>query len=172
MDDNSIAVVREALRELCNRLREALVLELEMQGHRVTGELINSIDVAVETMYGTISIVGRMAYYGPFVDFGRMPNVRRVPLDALLNWIRAKNIDLRGKKERQVAFQIMNAIWKRGIPSNRDQRKKRFMSGTLESQEQYIIEAVDTAFGEYMDTEITNLVERTQTAINSIQYHK
>jgi hypothetical protein len=163
--------IESGIRELCDMLKVWLIAALERQGHKATGDLINSIDVALEKAMAGMSIVGKFVYYGRFVDTGRRAGITGVPVDELIKWIRVKNIDLRGRKERDVAFAMMFAIKKKGIPSNGAQDKKRFMSGVLEEHETEIFNMIDTAFYNLFEGEINNLVEKTQTEINSIQYH-
>lgn len=163
--------IKNELIALCNNIKQNLILELQRQGHRATGDLINSLDVVTEQISGAVSIVGRYVYYGRFVDTGRNAGLKGVPIDALIAWIRVKNIDLMGNSEKSVAFAIMNAIKKHGIPTNRDMSKRRFMSGTLERMETQIFDRITEAYGRAVEKEIVNLIEQTQTSINSIQYH-
>jgi len=96
---------------------------------------------------------------------------KRVPIEALVAWIRAKGIDLRGRREEDVAWAIQWSIWRNGIPTNRDMGKRRFMSGTLEKMEEKIFEMITNAFTGVVEKEIFNIVESTKTSTNSIQFH-
>jgi hypothetical protein len=164
--------VKYQLQSLCNTLKLALQRELVSQGHNATGKLVESIDVFVNEMIAPITIYGMFAYYGPYVDYGRNIGVKRVPIDVLLGWIKIKNFDLKGNSARSVAFALQTAIFKKGIPSNGASNKKRFMSKVLEAREQEIFDRINHAFGNIIEAEIFNVVELTQTSINSIQYGK
>jgi hypothetical protein len=64
-------------------------------------------------------IEGKSLLYGRYVDSGRRAGIKRVPIDALIGWIRVKGIPLNGRKERDLAYAIQLKIWKNGIPSNK-----------------------------------------------------
>lgn len=59
--------------------------------------------------------------YAQWVDTGRAPGVKKIPLDALLDFIRNRGLHGRNKKTgqfitaNQLGFMIQNAIFKNGI---------------------------------------------------------
>ena len=56
--------------------------------------------------------------YFQWVNSGRRPRARKVPVTALLKWMKKKNIvPQKGQTYNQVAFAIQNAIYKQGIKS-------------------------------------------------------
>jgi hypothetical protein len=167
-----IETIKSQLLDLATLIKMNLIREVERQGHRASGKLMDSIDVAIQSTVGGMSLIGRYVYYGRWVDTGRNAGVKRVPVDALIQWIRIKNIDLRGRKERDVAFAIQAAIYKNGIPTNRDMGKRRFMSSTLEKMEQVIFNKIYDAVFKGVELDIFNMIEKTQSSINSIQMHK
>lgn len=156
--------IQSELAGLCAILKKAQIDELTRQGHRATGALIDSVDVYIKQQQSLISIIGSFAHYGPYVDRGRRPGGKRVPLDALVEWIKVKQIDLRGKSQRSVAFAIQTSIWKHGIPTSGSMDKKRFMSGTLERNETVIFEMISRAFQNLFEGEIFNMVEKANQA--------
>ena len=167
--EKDLLQVKNDLLVICGKIKEQLIAELTRQGHKASGALLDSIDVALEQTVYSITIFGRFAYYGPYVDYGRNASIKRVPIDALIEWIRIKKMDLKGKSEQQVAFAIQMSIFKKGIPTDRNIGKKRFMSGTLEKMEEYILTGITDAFGKYVEAEIFNIVETTRTSVNSMK---
>ena len=80
-----------------------------------SGNLQSSI--SAKTSKDSISI--QMADYGQYVQSGRQKGVRGVPIDALLKWMKERNIRSRDLTDRQLAFAIQRNIKKFGIrPSN------------------------------------------------------
>ncbi len=152
--------------EVGDFLKGKLNAELEAQGHKATGNLADSIEITIKRFLDGWEIQGRFLHYGKYVDTGRAAGVKRVPLDALIEWIRVKRMDLRGKSERSVAFAIQTAIFKKGIPTDGDERKKRWISRTLEDNEQEIFDRIQPIMYQFVTVEFNNLVERTQKLLN------
>jgi hypothetical protein len=83
-------------------------------------------------------------YYAEYVISGRRPGARKVPIDALLKWVKAKGIQAQSGKGRrggvmrdtQLAFAIQNAIYKRGIAS------KDFVTPSVAVVEPKAVEAI------------------------------
>lgn len=68
------------------------------------------------------SIGVEMEDYGKFVQTGRQPNLKGVPIDKLVFWIKNRNITAKDKKGKPIkpenlAFAIQKTIKKFGIPS-------------------------------------------------------
>ena len=145
-----------------NYIQVELQNELVKQGHIASSELKDSIDVAVTQAFNIFTITGRYLNYGRYVDTGRKAGIKRVPIDALIRWMRIKNIQLNGKREKSVAFAIQTAIFKKGIPVDGDQTKKRWMSGTVDKLEPEIVRRVSIVIQDFLVIEFTNMIERTQ----------
>lgn len=155
-------MLRSLLAFLAGDLKDWLINELERQGHTATNDLLNSIEVAINEIGNGFEITGEYLYYGRFVDTGRRAGTKKVPISALLDWIRVKKIDLRGNSEKSVAFAIQTAIFKKGIPTDGDKSKLRWMSGTLEAKEEEIDKRVREIAGTYVDTVFDNMIENTK----------
>lgn len=153
-----------ALTHIANWLKIKLQDELERQGHVATADLGNSIEVAVEEIRNGFELKGSYLYYGRYVDTGRAPGVTRVPIDALLDWIRVKGITFEGKSELQTAFAIQTSIFNKGIPTDGDRDKLRWMSGTLEANETELDAMIREAAGSYVTTIFNNMIEEAQKA--------
>nr|AKH47520.1 hypothetical protein [uncultured marine virus] len=154
------------LNDLANILQQETVKELLKQGHDATNNLINSIDVKVRELVYSYVIEGKSLVYGQWVDSGRRAGAKRVPIDALEQWIRVKNFSLKqGQTHRQLAFAIQQAIFKKGSPTKNKAQKTRFVGKTLEKNEKKITEYITNFSYNYFNTEIRNLVELTNKRI-------
>ena len=159
----------EKLQQVADFIKREIQDELVAQGHEATGRLKESISVEVTQAFDLISIDGRFVYYGRYVDQGRRAGVKRVPIDALLEWIKIKRLSAPGKTPRSLAFAIQTAIYKRGIPTDGDSRKKRFVSGTLERIEPDISVKIQEIVSGYLEFEFYNMIERTQRSFDNAQ---
>jgi hypothetical protein len=154
--------------EVADYLKKQIVKELIAQDHVASGKLLNSVDVAVTDAVDVISIDGRFLKYGKYVDTGtRGGGV--VPIDAMIAWMRIKRIDLRGKREIDVANSIRWAIYKKGSPTDGDQRKKRWMSATLENEMNEIIRRIDLIVGEVVTIEFENIIEKWRREFENVE---
>jgi hypothetical protein len=101
--------------ELTKYLIEQLRINLEKQKHNTTGKLSDSVNVVVSKPN---EITAEALIYGGAVDRGRKKGENKVPIAALEEWARNKNLSLdEGQTYKSVAFAIQAAIYKKGIPS-------------------------------------------------------
>ena len=102
----------DLISDLLNQLREITLMTLTESGVENNSNLNDSIKY-VATKDGINMIA---ASYYPYVSQGRRANIRRVPLSALIDWIKRYNIRPRnGQTINQLAFAIQTSIYKRGI---------------------------------------------------------
>ena len=89
-----------------------------------SGNLYNSLTATVMPNGDDFELVITYADYFKYVNEGRRANVKKVPLSALLQWIKIRGIKGRNKKGRfmsnlSMAFAIQKNIFKYGIrPAN------------------------------------------------------
>jgi hypothetical protein len=89
-----------------------------------SGNLYNSLTATVMPNGDDFELVITYADYFKYVNEGRRPERKKVPLSALLDWIRIRGIKGRNKKGRfipnlSMAFAIQTNIYKYGIkPAN------------------------------------------------------
>jgi len=110
------AEVEKALTRVGELYIKAFRDELERQGHRATGELIDSF-----TQYLTLTTDGAvleitMAAHGEGVDKGQPPGTI-VPLDKLIRWVQLKDIESEITKVQSAASLIQRAIYNEGTPT-------------------------------------------------------
>ncbi len=145
----------EKLLPLAEYLEAEIKLELQRQGHIATGKLYDSIKVAVEKD----SIVGAAndAFYAKYVDWGRKPGGKRVPIQALIAWVQVKGL-ASGDKAISLAWAIQYSIWRNGVPTDRDEKKKMFVTRPLKDNSEKIKTTVSEAYYNQFSVEITNLI--------------
>ena len=121
-----------------------------------SGSLKNSIEVTAQEKGGVSYLQMSMNDYGQWVQSGRLPGKKGVPIDAIEKWIRSRGLKGRDKKgrfitNRSFAFGIQKNIKKFGI------RPSDWYDVAIES----ILE----------DTEIINLLEGAaiEDLINAIE---
>lgn len=142
----------EALNLLASLLKLELRSELERQGHVATSTLQQSIEVAVTETITGFEIVGRAAYYARFVNDGRKAGGRGrgVPVEALMDWIRQRKIDISGMSLRSQAFMYQRSIKNKGIPAS------KFIEKTLAENET----AIENRIAESMGSIVNSYVDR------------
>ena len=159
--------LEEKLKPLIDFLETEIKGELERQGHVATGKLRDQIKVYLT---GT-TIVGSAgdAFYAENVDWGRRPERKRVPIDALKNWIEIKGF-AQGDKAIQMAWALQNAIWKNGVPIDKDMAKKRFVSRVLVKNHEKIFTDVKSAIGLYIQVEIDNIIRNVKYSMEDNKF--
>jgi len=111
-----------------------LATELIKQDHKATGKLISSLDYNIENSLLSTDLVITMQDYGEYVNTGRKRGAAKVPIKALVEWIKQKGIETNNKKVLGMAFAIQKTIEKQGIPTaNSRKRGKRteFVDDTI-----------------------------------------
>ena len=152
--------------DIANYLEQQLKQKLMEQQHVATGDLLNSIKVEVKSTVDRWQIIGSNLHYGNIQDTGLRPG-NYVPISALLDWIRAKKINLNGRRELDAAFAIQKSIFRKGTPTDGDRNKKRWISGTLEEEATTIQQMIQKALQQEIELMVENLVKRT-TIIHSL----
>lgn len=148
--------IERGLQEIANFLEEDIRNILIEDGHEATGELVKSIKNTVSTGGGFIGIEGTMLIYGGAIIKGRQPGTKRVPVDALVDWINAKKFSKGAKETRGLAFRIQQSIFEKGIKPN-DFIEKAFNKNEAKISAK-LSEVVKVAF----DISISNLINNAK----------
>jgi hypothetical protein len=151
--------LEEKLAPLMDYLETEIKGELERQGHIATGKLRDQIKVYLtgNTIVGTAG----EAFYAKYVDWGRRPGGKRVPIQALINWIEIKGL-AHGNKAIQMAWAVQYAIWKNGVPTDKNEGKKMFVTNVLERSREKIFNDIKNAIGFYFNAEIENIIRQVK----------
>jgi hypothetical protein len=138
--------------------------ELIKQNHRATGNLIASLDYAVENRGDLFSIIVTSLPYGENVNTGRRAGGKKVPIQVLVEWIKQKGIATNNKKVLGIAFAIQNKIHKEGSPTKARVRKYGkgvdFIDDTLERINDEITRRIADIVFAPIEISIDNLVKR------------
>jgi hypothetical protein len=128
MDLEAIApIIEEIIKDTLEEKRYAFgYAKYRGIGNKVaSGNLKNSVQVNVQPKNNNIVVLKViMADYAEYVQQGRRPGKKNVPIKSLLDWIKERNLKGRNKKGRFIsnlsfAFAIQKNINKFGIrPSN------------------------------------------------------
>lgn len=129
----STSDLRAALREVGELIITTMKAILAQDRYPLTkGNLINSLKAQVGQardrrgrFTATAELTILMADYGVYLDRGRRPGARKVPLEALIRWIKEKRIGV-GRTSRgrftartvsvnQLAYIIRESIYRKGI---------------------------------------------------------
>lgn len=121
-----------------------------------SGRLVNSVQVVPVQRQNEIALQIFMEDYGQWVQSGRLPGKKGVPINSLISWIKSRKIKGRDKKGRYIkdisfAFAIQKNIKKFGIrPSN-------FFDKALDNivSNERIIELLENATAE----DLINIIE-------------
>lgn len=171
--DNDLTVesfdeLEKSLLLIYEYLTEEMVAELQRQGHDVTGTLMNSIQSVIVKSTDFIRMDGIFVFYGQFVDRGRKPGVRRVPIDALIDWIKRKGFESDLKKIKGMAFAIQKTIFDKGISqpdSWRGEDTANWMTGVLLKDKKKIDDDIFNSITASMELIIFNIVQDTNFQI-------
>jgi hypothetical protein len=92
-------------------------------------------------------------FYGEFVIRGRKPGTKKVPISALVAWIKRKRLQGRDKRGRfisanSLAYAIQTAIYKRGI------KGRDFVTPAVDSWSKKAAEAIGDELQRMLDEEL------------------
>ncbi|MFI3306640.1 MAG: hypothetical protein R3Y68_09045 [Rikenellaceae bacterium] len=89
--------------------------ELIRLDKKASGELHKSIAAATKPQYKTVFVDIEALHYAWYVNAGRKPGKKGVPISALVPWIGHRGIELNGRSAESVAFLIQRSIKIKGI---------------------------------------------------------
>ena len=164
--NTNIEKIEQALTMIGDYMKDALIVELVLQGHKATGQLIDSIEHKIFSTLNSVMLTGEFNFYGRFVDTGRKAGTRRVPIDALETWIKQKGFETDAKKVRGMAFAIQKTIFDKGIstPSSwAGETTKDWMTKTLDSSTPRIDKDVEDAVDKQMELIVSNIITEAIT---------
>jgi hypothetical protein len=144
------------LQQIAQYLSDTLQMELLNQGHTASEALFNSIQSVIEHTLTGITISAQALYYAKFVNAGRKPGTKGVPINLLVEWIRRKRLNMEGKRERSVAFAMQRSIRAKGIKPSRFidksidkfNKSKRLENKIERFMEEYAEEQLQTIFNQ------------------------
>jgi len=155
------------IKDINKYLEEVVKAELLAQKHRATGKLIDSFKVRDRQEGGIIIVEGVMENYGEWVDTGRKRGVTRVPVQALIEWVRVKGL-ASGEQAKGMAFAIREKIYQEGIPTRGSRsiatRRTNFIQESVKQATN--LKQMITEFDRGLkEAQIKNLVRNVQQTI-------
>ena len=146
------------LNEYCEKFKDLYVENLKNDDRVASGQLINNVKTEVKAGNDTFEVVLQVADYYQWLENGRKAG-KFPPVDAILDWIKVKNIlptpDKNGKlpTEKQLAFLIGRAIKENGTIKDKGYDGGHYVKKTMEAlNTEYINrlhEALQKDFDEY-----------------------
>ena len=143
----------------------SLQKELLGQGHKATGNLINSFEQRVIELPNSIVIEILMDEYGIYVNEGRKTGGKKVPISVLVEWIERKAIASGDKDVKSLAFAIKNTIHKEGIPTkgsfkfSNNGRRKGFIDFVIDNELDDVYNELEKQVFEGYDDAIATIVK-------------
>ena len=135
--------------------------ELIKQNHRATGKLIESLDYRTIRSVQSTDLLISMNNYGEWVNNGRRAGSKKVPIPALVEWIKEKGIATNNKKILGIAFAIQKTIEKEGSPTRGRTRKfgkgTEFIDDTIERINSVINQKITDMLFKTVTVEVDNL---------------
>lgn len=136
MDNNLIS--KQKLKEFGKDYVKILWRELNREGKKATGSLLNSLDYRIVEDAKAIKIEILANNYLTWVDKGRKPG-KYPPIKAISNWVKVKGIS------QDAVFPIARKIFKFGIkPTNVIQRVVKEFETSSTLKKKYEDEVVNT----------------------------
>ena len=151
--------IQKVSKDIGDKLLIEFTKELISQGHKGTGALIDSLEYKVVIDGDNIILEIYCEQYGLAIDKGRRKQTRRVPVDALIEWLKVKGIGSTDKDIRSIAFAIQETIFKEGSPTKnaaRAGKRTGWLTDTLNKEEQNIIFLLEQALGKDLNISIEN----------------
>jgi len=143
----------------------SLQKELIGQGHKATGDLINSFEQRVIELPNSIVIEILMNEYGIYVNEGRKTGGKKVPINVLVEWIERKAIASGDKDVKSMAFAIQNTIHKEGIPTkgsfkfSNNGRRKGFIDFVIDNELDQVYNELEQQVFKGYDDAIATIVK-------------
>jgi len=149
---------------LAKFLEDEIKKELVRQKHVASSKLHDSVEVWVEKKVNEVSLTGYLEDYGKHVDTGRFPGGKKVPIDALEEWIETKGFETDEEKITSMAFAIQTTIFKEGIPTNKARflapKRTDFLSDVLQREAIKIDNVINQTVEKVFTTVIDNLYQK------------
>ena len=150
------------------KIGKLIILELQKeligQGHKATGNLVNSFEQRVIEMPNSMVLEILMDDYGDYVNYGRKAGGKKVPIDVLIKWIEQRAIVNGDKEVKSLAFAIQQTIWKEGSPTknsfsfSNNGRRSGFIDFVIDNELDEVFEELEQEVFEGYDTAIAGIV--------------
>lgn len=159
----------EQLNSIGQFIVSEMIAELSQQGHRATGKLIESLDYDITESKDVTMLDISFLDYGRYVETGRRAGARKVPIQALVDWVITKGIASGNTNVLRVAYAIQTKIFQEGIPTRGSlkfslsgKRDKWFSEVVNVELEEMVFNEIEQAAVEQVDVFLDNMVVKWQ----------
>lgn len=172
----------QILIELANYLRQRIIENYIAQGHRLTGEFEDTLEVTLKSEAVVKIIEGIGEHYAIFLDKGvRKGNIpftgkggggRSQYIEGLKRFAEIK-FNLSGREALSAAFAIAHTHKKEGMPSigsyahSKTGMRTRFLTDALTGATQHIEKEIERWGGQRIETLIDNMVRNYQKQVRT-----
>lgn len=144
--------IKSVLDSLCHELRKAVQLIYIQRGLKKNSDLVKSVEVK-RSPHNEIIVFAN--FYFEFVDRGRKRFTRKIPLSALIKFIKKNRIKLRkGQSINQLAVIFQNSIYRKGI------KGKKIIKPVEKITEEIMIERLSEFFTVEIEDDIIRTLNR------------
>jgi len=156
------------LHQISTFLQEDIKQILIDDGHRATGELVNSIKNTVSQGSSMFVIEGHMAKQGEYIIRGRKEGAKGIPIDALIKWIQNKNFSSGITSTKGLAFAIQRVIKFGKFDKNGNKIKEGgikpddFIGKVFDKNSAYLDSKLNKAVERALNLSLTNLVNNSK----------
>ena len=111
----NIDILQAKFQELADQLAFLFQAEILRQGKVASGDLLESVKGEAIATGSGFAIQATGNTYAIFINKGRKPGTKRVPIDAIIGWIRERGLAGGFGDVESLAFAIQQSIYKNGI---------------------------------------------------------
>jgi hypothetical protein len=158
-------MVQDGLELIGDFIVKQLQLVLDEQGHRASGNLIDTMRSEVKSSGKGFEIIVYGADYAIAVDKGVPPGVR-VSTDALAKWVEEKGIATGESEIKSIAFLIQRKIFQEGTIQFRE-KKKGFVEVVIDANANAIFQMVLDLFTKEITLSLSNTIRKHKRTFSS-----
>lgn len=151
-----------ALQGLADHLELRLVRKVIQKGKVATGKGAQSIEVLTQQLVDALVITESHEDHMTFVDRGRKKGGKKVPIAAIEQWLKVRNFSWAANNTRGAAFAVQTNIFKFGI------KPSRWLSETLEEEQNVILTRITDAVVNQVDIIIENIIKNAERNFRTV----
>lgn len=145
--------------------------ELVFQKHVASAALYDSVEYKITSINYGLRLGVYALPYSIFVDSGRRAGGKRVPISALMEWVKIKGFETDDKAAKSMAFAIQEKIFQDGIPTSRSKRiasrRTKFIQIVKENIESEAREIVTDKVQDNVRSQLNKWFREAQKDVNN-----
>ena len=159
--------LRVKLEKIGNSLIEDFINEFIAQGHNNTGAFIDSMELQVNFESKGIELLILWEQYGSAVNKGRKAGTKKIPIQALVQWVQQRGIERNNRKALSVAFAIQKAIFVQGSPTrgafqySSTGKRTGWVETVLEQKQKFIEQQLELVFFTEVQATVEQIAEKS-----------